>query len=321
MAVRSLLFLLAAWALLRELDGLRGEALLRQLQSYEPRRVALALACTAASFLVLGAVEELALRYTGHARTVSRRTAWVTAFVAHAFTQSVGLALLTGAAVRVRAYSRHAMDAIAVARISAFVTLTVTLGLLATGAGAMLASSAPLRVAGVLVPARSVGSTLALVVAAYVAWSALGKRDVLGRGRWRIERPSPLMAGGQLLFAALDWILSGTVLYALLPASAGLGYVELLRVYLVAQTAGMASHIPGGAGVFEVVVLTLAAGGGVERHAALVASLVMFRVAYYLVPLVIAGLVAAVAELRPPREEIADFPMSELHATQPAHVR
>jgi uncharacterized membrane protein YbhN (UPF0104 family) len=81
----------------------------------------------------------------------------------------------------------------------------------------------------------------------------------------------------------------------------------------------MASHIPGGAGVFEVVVLTLVATGSAQGHAALVASLVMFRVVYYLLPLMAAALVAVIAELR-----MGDEPRAAWQLREPApngHVR
>jgi phosphatidylglycerol lysyltransferase len=249
------------------------------------------------SFLALGGIERLALHYTRFSRTVSRRRAVVTAFVTHAFSQSVGLALFTGAAVRLRAYSRVALDTMAAARISAFVTLTVTLGLLVTGAAALLASSAPLQIARTSLPVRPAGLGLALVVMTYLAWSVLGRRASLGYRRWHIDRPSPVLAFGQVALSALDWLLTGTVLYALVPPSVGIRYAELLRAYFVGQTVGVASHIPGGAGVFEVVVLTLVATGSPQGHAALVASLVMFRVVYYLLPLIAAGIVAVLAEL------------------------
>jgi uncharacterized membrane protein YbhN (UPF0104 family) len=321
MTLRVSLFAGAVWALKRELHGIRGGELVRHLRSYGLRHLALALACTVASFLALGGIERLALRYTGFARQVSRRTAVVTAFVTHALSQSVGLALFTGAAVRLRAYSRYALDAVAAARISAFVTLTITLGLLITGAGALLASSAPLQVAHTSVPVRPAGLVLALVVMAYLAWSVLGRRDALGRGRWRIDRPSPLLATGQLAVSALDWLLTGTVLFALVPPSVGVGYGELLRAFLIGQTVGVASHIPGGAGVFEVVLLALVATGTAQGHAALVASLVMFRVVYYLLPLIAAALVAVIAELLASHEPHGAWPWLDRGAATSSHVR
>jgi phosphatidylglycerol lysyltransferase len=297
-ALRLGLLALAAWALQRELADVQVGEVVRQFGGYGWRHATLVLIGTAASFTTLGLIELLAVRYAGAAR-VPRRTALTTGFVAHAVSQSIGLALLTGAAVRLRAYGRRGLDAVAVARISGFVTLTITLGLLACGAGALLASRAPLPVAGVALPVRLVGALLAIVVLAYLGWSIVASRDQIGRGRWLLRRPSARVALGQLVLSAADWLLTGTVLFALLPAPAGIEYGSLLRAYLVAQTLAMASHVPGGAGVLEVLVLTLAVTGNGTQRSALIAALVMFRIVYYLVPLAGALVVAGVAELRP----------------------
>jgi uncharacterized membrane protein YbhN (UPF0104 family) len=302
--LRAALFIAAGWALHRELAGLSSAELLHHLGSYGWRHLGLAAGCTAASFLVLGLLELLALRYTG-IRHVPRARGMTTGFMASAFSQSVGLALLTGAAVRLRAYGRYAVQTVAVARISAFVTLTVSLGLLATGAGALLASSAPARVGRASIAVRPAGALLGLVVLAYLAWSIIGRRETLGRGGWMVRRPSPSLAVAQLCLSSLDWLLTGTVLYAFVPSSVGVDYATLLRVYLTAQTVAVVSHIPGGVGVLEVVVLAMLAGPNPVEHAAIVASLVMFRVVYYLFPLIAAGLVAIVAELLPNRPRIA----------------
>jgi phosphatidylglycerol lysyltransferase len=292
------LLVLAGWALRRELAGVQMDELLRQFGGYGWRHAALALAGTIASFLVLGLIEMLAIRHANTAR-IPRRIVLTTSFVANAFSQSIGLSLLTGAAVRLRAYERRGVDAAAVARISGFVTLTVTLGLVACGAMAFLASSGPLRVLRMTLPVHPLGVVLALVVAAYLAWSLFAVSDQVGRGRWRLRRPRPRAAVMQLLLSSADWLLTGTVLFAVLPSSAGVGYGALLRAYLVAQTAGMVSHVPGGAGVFEAVMLTLLTTGDAQQRTTLVAALVMFRAVYYLLPLLAALAMAVVAELRP----------------------
>jgi phosphatidylglycerol lysyltransferase len=278
----------ACWALRRELSGLRAADLLAALRGYGASHVALGLACTAASFLVLGAIELIALRSAGDVPPGA---------VPPTISQSVGLALLTGAAVRVRAYGRRGLDAVAVARVTGFATLTTTLGLLAAGAVALLASTAPLRLHGHDFAVRPVGAVLAAIVLAYLAWSALGRGTAVGRGRWRLLRPSPALAAAQVGLSAFDWLVTGTVLYAFLPA--GIGYWPLLRAYMIAQTVGVTSHVPGGVGVLELVLLAVLAGTApVAARTAVTAALVMFRVVYYLVPLVAAMLVAGVAELR-----------------------
>jgi uncharacterized membrane protein YbhN (UPF0104 family) len=300
-SLRLALFALAAWALKRELAGVRRTELVRQIAIDGWRRGALALACTAASFFLLGIIEWLALRSSRLPVRVPRRFAFITAFVANATSQSVGLSLLTGAAVRLRAYARYRLDAADVARVSAFVTATVTLGLLACAAVAFEVNARPLALAGFAVPGSSLALALGGVVVAYLAWSVLATGETVGRGRWQLRRPSGRIALAQLGVSSADWLLTGTVLFAVLPPSAGIGYGELLRVYLIAQALGVASHIPGGVGVFEVVVLAVAIGGDESRRPALVAGLVLFRVVYYLVPLFAAVVVGLIAELLPRR--------------------
>ena len=39
------------------------------------------------------------------------------------------------------------------------------------------------------------------------------------------------------------------MLFAFLPAALGVGYWALLRAYMIAQTVGVTSHVPAGAGV------------------------------------------------------------------------
>lgn len=299
LALRVALVAVALWTLRRELAGLELAALAAQLRGYGALPILLALAATVASFVLLGLLELLALRYTERAGVVPRRIGLVTGFVANAMSQSIGVALVTGTAVRLRAYRRYAIDASDVARVSAFVTASVSLGLLATGAAAFVASSAPLRLGRLALPVRPVGLALGAVVAAYLAWSLLGRHAAVGRGRWRIARPTARLATQQMLLSALDWIVTGSILWFLLPEALGIGYATALRVYLVALTVGTLSHVPGGAGVFEALVLTLLAPVTLPaQRTAIVASLVMFRVLYYLLPLVVACLVAAVAELR-----------------------
>ena len=64
-------------------------------------------------------------------------------------------------------------------------------------------------------------------------------------------------------------------------------------------TFGMLSQVPGGAGVFEAAMFTLLAAdlGGTGRGA-LAASLIAYRLVYYLAPLGVAMVVAAVAGAR-----------------------
>src|SRR5438105_13263645 len=94
------------------------------------------------------------------------------------------------------------------------------------------------------------------------------------------------MAIAQLLVAVVDWVAAGAVLYVLLPPGYHLSFLPVLAVLLRAQFAGILSHVPGGLGVFEAIVVLLLRP--YVPAASIVGSLLAYRAIYYLMPLVIA---------------------------------
>lgn len=299
-ALRFALGAAAVWAVARELRDVDARALSLEIASLRPAQYVLGVACTVASFLLLGVIEWMALRHGDGpaARRAPLTIALRTGFVANALSQSVGLAVLTGAAVRTRAYARHGLDAIDMAQATAFVTITATLGLLAAGAVAVFLNGGAVDVGAVSFAATPTAMVLGGIVAAYLAWGLSGRGDGIGWRRWRIPRPTPLLAVGQVSISAFDWLLTGAVLYAFMPHHFGLHLGLVLGAYMVAQVVAVTSHVPAGAGIFELVVIAvLLRVDPVAPRAAVAAALVMFRVVYYLIPLCIAVILAAVTEL------------------------
>jgi uncharacterized membrane protein YbhN (UPF0104 family) len=86
------------------------------------------------------------------------------------------------------------------------------------------------------------------------------------------------------------------VLFLLLPEQIGTPYSTFLAAYMLAEAVGFASQIPGGIGAFDATLLALLAPPA--DSGALAASLVMYRVIYYLVPLVVAIALLGISELR-----------------------
>ena len=95
--------------------------------------------------------------------------------------------------------------------------------------------------------------------------------------------------------------MAAATLYALLPSGLEVGYWQFLSVFLLASVAVVLSHVPGGIGVFELVIVGLL---GAQNSSELVASLLAFRVLYYFVPLVVASSCFGFFELRQVRETV-----------------
>ena len=85
------------------------------------------------------------------------------------------------------------------------------------------------------------------------------------------------------------------MLYVVLPPLPGVDFWGFLGLFSVALLMGVASQVPGGLGVFESVVLI-----GLSGHAeggAVLGSIIAYRAIYYLLPLILAGILLAGNEL------------------------
>lgn len=98
----------------------------------------------------------------------------------------------------------------------------------------------------------------------------------------------------QLLVALLDWMAAAAVLYVLLPADS-VSYPVLLSAFVLASFLGVLAHVPGGIGVFEASMsLLLAKYLPVDK---LLASLLLYRCIYYVLPFLCALLLFTSQEL------------------------
>jgi len=124
-----------------------------------------------------------------------------------------------------------------------------------------------------------VGALTALIL--YLVW--VGRMRLRGApilGNFKL--PGPLLTLGQMALGVIDVCSASAALYVLLPKSATIGYPTFATLYVFAAMLGIASHAPGGLGVFEATILQ-GVGGDSD---ALLASLLLFRGIYYVAPFI-----------------------------------
>ncbi len=243
-----------------------------------------ALVLTVLGYLALTGYDALAFRYVRNPLPYPRIA--LSSFVAFVFSHNVGLSFLGGSAVRYRMLSSWGVRADDIARVIAFALLTFWLGFLLLGG--LVHTFWPLAVDLPGVPfasTRPLGVGLLAVLAGYLGWVVLRGESFFVRGV-RIELPGLSMTAAQLAISTIDWLLACGVLYALMPSSPGLSFPALLGVYLLAVFVGLVSHVPGGLGVFETVMVVLLrpALPGDE----VLASILAYRIVYYLLPMAVA---------------------------------
>ncbi|TWR90320.1 bifunctional lysylphosphatidylglycerol flippase/synthetase MprF [Pseudomonas saxonica] len=292
LALTLLLFAIALIACRHLLSELDLYALQDSLQEVPKPALLGALAATAVGFLILLGYEWSASRYAGV--KLPAKTLAFGGFTAFAIGNAIGLSLLSGGSVRYRLYARFGVGASEVAHMTLFASLSLGCALPPLAALATL-SNLPAASTALNIPEWVLGS-VAFAILALFALLALGiyrrrlpeqpipDNLLVKAGRRTLRLPSPRLTLLQLVITALDVAAAATVLYLLLPEAPPFG--PFLLVYLLALAAGVLSHVPGGVGVFEAILL--AAFADKLGAAPLAAALLLYRIIYVILPLLIA---------------------------------
>ena len=293
------LALVACWHLVREINP---DQVRESLAAVPPQALLGALLATVLGFLVMLAYEWSASRYANVNLPPSILA--LGGFCAFAIGNAVGLSALSGGSVRYRLYGRNGLGAGDVARMSLFASLSLGVSLPILAAVAALFdledASAALHLSEPVLAALAVAILVAATaVVLLVSRKRLAERPAPGcwqvdLGRFSLRLPGLRIGLMQLLISSLDVLIAASVLYLLLPDAPP--FSSFVLVYMLALAAGVLSHVPGGVGVFEAVLL--AAFSSRIDPAGLVAAMLLYRLLYVVLPLVAAGLLLLAAEAR-----------------------
>ena len=292
-----------------------------------------ALSLAALNYIVLTFYDTLGLKMLGH--KVSYKFVAMASFISYALSQSLGFPLLTGGGIRYRFYSSKNIPARDIAKLILFVGAMFWSGLLVLLAmllcffpnllGSFLTINLTyLRLAGALIltaPIAYIAITryfkfpditvpLQKVLKDEVLASSLSDKRIESSGKWggytfpalslKIPKVKWLIPG--IMISALDWCLAAAVLYSLLPTPHDIPFVLVLGAFLIAQFSGVISHVPGGLGVFESVMI-FALSDQYRRSAAL-GALVLYRIIYYIIPLALGLAALLIFELSSSRQRL-----------------
>ena len=281
-----------AFGALRELmEGVRYRDVLATVRATPVSAMLLAGGFTLLSFTALAGYDAAGLVYL-KIRLPLRALA-LGSFAGYALGNTVGMGVLTGGAVRLRVYGAHGMDATKIAKLMAFISSGYGLGLTSIGA------------IGLLWGAESAATILPLPIW-FLQGVAVFTFLVLGLVLWACARGKPLLIGkrelplpgfwlafSQLAVSALDILFAALALWVLLP-EANLDFVSYLGCFALALSISVISHVPGGVGVFEAVILI--AFKGQLKTEEVAGALLLFRAIYYLAPLALAVLLLVLRE-------------------------
>ena len=277
------LFLVALLVLRHALQKYHYHEIINHIKNLPPGDILLALLLTAAGYFVLTGYDTISMFYIR--RTLPYRKTAFASYVAYSLSHSIGVSSISGGGVRYRLYSSWGLSAGEVVKVVMFNGITFWIGFCSVGAFIFMLKPMPVP-PQLHLPIFSdfyVGVVCLLLLSLYLAVCILRKRPVKLFGI-TLEIPSLYTFFAQITVSSLDWILAGSVLFALLRQDLRISYPDFIGIFLFSQIAGLASQAPGGLGVFEMVALLMLSP--YAPPASILGSLIMFRGIYYILPMI-----------------------------------
>ncbi|MDK4807962.1 MAG: lysylphosphatidylglycerol synthase domain-containing protein [Novosphingobium aromaticivorans] len=293
-----------AWRALRPLvHELTPQQALAALRALPPGHLLAALGLTVCSYLLLTFYDRLALRMVES--DVPLGTMMRASFTSYTLSHTLGFGAVTGGSARLRIYGQAGVSAAKVARVVVIAGIAFWVGLVTAASLALLVNPAPVTLGGHTLPAGP-ARLVALAVLVLVPGGAVAARFFSGRFtpewarsgwlarmRQAITLPHPGAVLALVGVSTLELSAAAAALYVLLPHPQGWHFAAFILAYAMGMTAGLVTHVPGGLGVFEAVLLAAlpeyahgAANG--QTGAATLAALLGYRIIYYMLPLVVA---------------------------------
>ena len=293
-AISLVIMAVACAALYRLLRDIDVDKLLVALRATSLETVLTAGIFVVCGYITLTFYDLFSLRTIGW-YSVPYRIAAFASFTSYTIGHNLGATVFTGGAVRFRIYSAWGLNLIDVAKIAFVTGLTFWLGnAFVLGIGMAYAPEAASMI-NQFPPwlNRAIALGGLAVIAGYLIWLLPCPR-VVGRDNWQITLPNASLTLVQIGIGVLDLTAGALAMYTLLPAHPSVDFTTVFIVFVTATLLGFLSHTPGSLGVFDAAMLI-----GLQDYEKeqLLASLLIFRLMYFILPLLLAVLALGTREL------------------------
>ncbi|MBR5154556.1 MAG: UPF0104 family protein [Alphaproteobacteria bacterium] len=286
-------FVLAAFMIYHQLSRYSLDELKEAILNIPSINLIYALIASFLGYISLSTYDYLALRYIK-----KKLQAWkwiLTGFIGFSVSNNAGHAIVSGGAVRYRFYSRWGIstgDIVKMVTFSGFTYLIACFFLIIVGY--------------VMTPEHALGGNSSTKVSTFITmvlsvigliiyfWASLYyKKNVVIKGV-NFKMPKFNLALRQMIIGSIDIVMASLVLYSVLICFVKIDFMTFMGVFIIAQVLGVYSQVPGGLGVFELVFSNILPGQ--DNQAILFGALIAYRIIYYLLPLILSGIVLFIYE-------------------------
>lgn len=278
-------FILAAGMLWWQLRNYSFHDILAAIFAIPKRNLVAACIACFAGYLALALYDFLALNYVGAGQRVSWWKWMLAGMLGFAISNNAGHAVVSGGAIRYRLYTRWRVTGGDILKMLTFSGFTYFLG-----------CAAIVIIGFFLIPSdvlsQSAGAHMGLgalfvfclgVLLAYFGMTVFFHDKQIKIGQIIFKIPQPKTAVLQTVLGITDSVLAGMVLYFCLIPFWNISFGTYIGLFVIAQTTGVFSQVPGGIGVFETIFL-LALPDNVDK-ATVFGALLAYRIIYYVLPL------------------------------------
>ncbi len=287
------LFVVGLLVLYKNLHAVNLQAVKHELESLPNDKILLALLFTLGGYFALIGYDWSALRYIQKKLPLAMVS--LTSFLGFSLSNTIGVSWLSGGAIRYRLYSRVGLRPSEIALVTAFCTIGFGIGETLVGGTALIVQP-DLFAKYFSLSAFQVQLIGSIMLGGFILFLFLRSRHqgVLTFRNKSFRLPSTQILAGQMVFSILDIGMAGATLYILLPDSQ-LSFFGFMAIFAIALVVGVLSHVPGGVGVFEAVILS--ALGPFIPLEQITAGLIAYRAVYYLAPFVLGILLLLGSEI------------------------
>jgi glycosyltransferase 2 family protein len=274
----------AIWVVAQRIGEIDFDEVMRDLAAVPMPIVIAALLCSAGVYTTVGLYEGIAVRLASGRNL--RRQAFRTAVIANPVGRAIGVAMVSGGALRYRMYAPEGLSIREVGAIILLVAMPYVFGVgwlidislllhLQDAARAFQLPVAVVAIFGVLGLAKDVG---------WLAFVASRTEPITIRGQ-SIRLPSLRDALVQIAFGLVQISLMTTILYLFMPPELNMTWPAFVAIYCLSFVAGQVSNVPAGLGVLEAALFLLLPQVPPGK---LVGAVLAYRAVYELLPLGVA---------------------------------
>jgi uncharacterized membrane protein YbhN (UPF0104 family) len=282
----------AAWVLFERIQEIDFAEVAQDLTDVPPPLVIAALFCAAGVYTTVGLYEGIAVRLAS-----GRNLCWQafrTAVIANPVGRAIGVAIVSGGALRYRMYAPEGLSLKQIGAVILLVAMPYVFGV-----GWLIDLS-------LLLHLKEASHAFQLPFAAVTAFAVLGLAKDIGWLAFVATRTEPITLRGQsirlpslrdalvqIAFGLVQISLMTTILYLFMPPELNMTWPAFVAVYCIAFVAGQMSNVPAGLGVLEAALFLMLPHVPPGK---LVGAVLAYRAVYELIPLGVALLMLLIYE-------------------------